>query len=201
MSSKGTVRIAMRRLRQELAPADRTEWSRRITERLWTLEAFARAQRIVFYAATGDEVETLLLLHRWIEAGRKVILPRVAGDGMSVVEVDRLEDLAPGYRGILEPRPGSGRMVAWEEVEVALVPGLAFDVHGNRLGRGGGHYDRALARMDPKAVKIGLAFDFQVVERLPAEARDMPVDLVVTETRVIEAGGTKEGPMAGPLRR
>ena len=201
MRSKETVRAAMRRLRQELAPADRTEWSRQIAERVWTLEAFADARRVVFYAATEDEVETNLLLHRWIEAGRKVILPRVAGDGIGVAEVDRLEDLAPGYRGILEPRPGSGRVVAWEEVEVALVPGLAFDLQGNRLGRGGGHYDRALARMDPKALKIGLAFDFQVVERLPAEARDMPVDLVVTETRMIGAGGTKEGPMAGPLRR
>lgn len=200
-SPKGTVRTTMRRLRQELAPADRTEWSRRITERLWTLDAFAHARRVVFYAATDDEVATLLLLQRWIEAGRKVILPRVAEDGIAVVEVDRLEDLAPGHRGILEPGPGSGRVVAWEEVEVALVPGLAFDLQGNRLGRGGGHYDRALARMDPKALKIGLAFDFQVVKRLPAEARDMPVDLVVTETRMIAAGGAKEGPMVGPLRR
>ncbi len=201
MSSKGTVRAEMRRLSQEIAPADRKEWSRQITERLWTFDSFAYARRVVFYAGTDGEVETLPLLHRWIETGRKIILPRVVGDGIRLVEVDHLEDLAPGYRGILEPRPGSGKMVGWEEVEIVLVPGLAFDLQGNRLGRGGGHYDRGLARMNPKALKIGLAFDFQVVERLPAEGRDMPVDLVVTENRIVEAGGAKEGPMGGPLGR
>ncbi len=131
------------------------------------------------------------LIERWIEEGRKVILPRVEGDVMTLVEMDGLDDLGPGYRGLLEPRPGAGRKVPWKEVEVALVPGLAFDLQGNRLGRGGGHYDRALPRLGPKALKIGLAFDFQVVERLPAEARDIPVHLVVTETRVIEAGKAK----------
>ena len=191
MSSKGPVRTEMRRLRQELAPADREAWSRRIIEELWGLEAFARARRVVFYAAAGGEVETLPLIERWIEEGRKVILPRVEGDVMTLVEMDGLDDLGPGYRGLLEPRPGAGQKVPWKEVEVALVPGLAFDIEGNRLGRGGGHYDRALPRLGPKALKIGLAFDFQVVERLPAEARDIPVHLVVTETRVIEAGKAK----------
>ena len=191
MSSKGPVRTEMRRLRQELAPADREAWSRRIIEELWGLEAFTRARRVVFYAAAGGEVETLPLIERWIEEGRKVILPRVEGDVMTLVEMDGLDDLGPGYRGLVEPRPGAGRKVPWKEVEVALVPGLAFDLQGNRLGRGGGHYDRALPRLGPKALKIGLAFDFQVVERLPAEARDIPVHLVVTETRVIEAGKAK----------
>ncbi len=201
MNSKGAVRTEMRRLRQELAPADRGAWSRRIAERLWSLEAFTRGRRVLFYAAAGGEVETLPLLEQWIAGGRTVILPRVEGDGVTLVEVDRLEDLSPGYREILEPRLGAGRTVSWEEIEVALVPGLAFDLQGNRLGRGGGHYDRGLARIGRQALKIGLAFDFQIVERLPVEARDVPVDLVVTETRMIEAGNAREGPMTGPLRR
>jgi 5-formyltetrahydrofolate cyclo-ligase len=184
----------MRRLREGLAPADRQERSCRIAERLWGLEAFWRAKRVLFYAAGGGEVETLPLLERWIEEGRKVILPRVEGEGMILVEVDGLKDLAPGFRGLLEPKTDRGRVVPWAEVEIALVPGLAFDLDGNRLGRGGGHYDRTLARVDPKALTIGLAFDFQVVDRLPVEARDVPVDCVVTESRMIEAGRGREGP-------
>ncbi|HET7854410.1 MAG TPA: 5-formyltetrahydrofolate cyclo-ligase [Candidatus Methylomirabilis sp.] len=194
MNSKGAVRTQMRRLREGLAPADREERSRRIAERLRRLEAFWRARRVLFYAADGGEVETLPLLERWIEGGRKVILPRVEGETMILVEVDGLKDLAPGYGGLLEPRSDRGRVVPWEEVEVALVPGLAFDLEGNRLGRGGGHYDRTLACIGPKVLKIGLAFDFQVVDRLPVEARDVPVDCVVTESRMIEAGGGRAGP-------
>ncbi len=190
MTSKVAVRTEMRRLRQGLAPSDREERSSRITNQLWKGGVFARARRVLFYAAAGDEVETLPLLERWVEEGRKVILPRVEGEVMPLVEVDDLADLAPGYRGLLEPRRDRGRVVSWEAIEVALVPGLAFDLQGNRLGRGGGHYDRTLARL-PKALKIGLAFDFQVVERLPVEARDIPVDLVVTETRMIEPGRAK----------
>jgi 5-formyltetrahydrofolate cyclo-ligase len=194
MTAKGAVRTKMRRLREGLTPADRQERSRRIAERIWGLEAFYRARHVLFYAAGGGEVETLPLLERWIAAGRKVILPRVEGDAMSLVEVEGLEDLAPGYRGLLEPRPDKGRVVPREAVEVALVPGLAFDLEGNRLGRGGGHYDRALARIGPKALTIGLAFDFQVVDRLPVEARDVPVDCIVTESRMIEAGRGRGGP-------
>ena len=194
MNSKGAVRTEMRRLREGLAPADRQERSRRIAERLWRLEAFWRARRVLFYAAGGGEVETLPLLERWIEEGRKVILPRVEGEAMILAEVDGLKDLAPGYRGLLEPRSDRGRVVPSGAVEVALVPGLAFDLEGNRLGRGGGHYDRTLACIGPKALKIGLAFDFQVVDHLPVEARDVPVDCVVTESRMIEAGRGREGP-------
>lgn len=188
MTAKVALRTEMRRLRQGLAPADCAERSRRIAEQLWRLEAFVRARRVLFYAAGGGEVETLPLLERWVEGGRKVILPRVEGEALTLVEVDDLNDLSRGYQGLLEPRPGRGRVVPWEAIEVALLPGLAFDLESNRLGRGGGHYDRALVCLGPKTLKIGLAFDFQVVERLPMEAHDIPVDLVVTETRMIEPG-------------
>ncbi|MFQ5881627.1 MAG: 5-formyltetrahydrofolate cyclo-ligase [Candidatus Methylomirabilales bacterium] len=195
------MRTEMRRLRQGLTLADRRGRSRRIAGQLWKLDVFVQARRVLFYAARGSEVETLPLIERWIQGGRKPILPRVEGEAMALVEVEDLTDLVPGYRGLLEPRPDRGREVHWEKVEVALVPGLAFDLQGNRLGQGGGHYDRALARTGARSLKIGLAFDFQVVERLPADAHDVPVDLIVTETRAIEAAKAKKGPTTGPVRR
>jgi 5-formyltetrahydrofolate cyclo-ligase len=201
MTSKASLRAEMRRLRQELAPADREARSRRIAERLWALEACVRARRALFYVASGGEVETLPVLRRWIEEGRKPILPRVEAETLTPVEVDDLGDLAPGYRTLPEPGPGRGRVIPWEMIKVVLVPGLAFDLAGNRLGRGGGHYDRALARLGPQARTIGLAFDFQVVEHLPVEARDIPVDLVVTETQTITPGPAKRDSTVGALRR
>src|SRR3990172_159641 len=201
MTSKASVRAEMRRLRQELASADREERSRRITDRLWALEVFARARRILFYAAGSGEVDTLPLLRRWVEEGRTPILPRVEGEALTPVELDGLGNLGPGYQGLLEPIPGRGRVVPWEVVEVVLVPGLAFDLEGNRLGRGGGPSARPLARLGPKTITIGLAFDFQVVERLPVEARDVPVDLVVTENRMIAGGETRGDSTTGSLRR
>lgn len=201
MTSKSVVRTAMRRLRQGLHPAERQERSRRVAEHLWGLEAFVQRERVLFYAAQGDEVDTLPILTRWVAEGRRAIFPRVEGGEMILVEVSSLTDLCPGYRGLLEPRPGGGRAIPPEQVEVALVPGLAFDLKGNRLGQGGGHYDRVLARLSPASMTIGLAFEFQVLERLPVEVHDVPVDLIVTERRVIEAAEAGKGSTTGPRRR
>lgn len=187
MTSKSAVRTEMRRLRQGLHPVERRVRSRQIAERLWTRRAFVEAERVLFYAAREGEVETLPLLTRWLAEGRRAIFPRVEGGEMVLMEVRDLADLSPGYRRVLEPRRGGGRVIPLAEVEVALVPGLAFDLEGNRLGQGGGHYDRVLARLSPSTLTIGLAFDFQVLGRLPVEVHDVPVDLIVTETRVIGA--------------
>jgi len=146
-------------------------------------------------------VDTLPLLTRWVAEGRRAIFPRVEGEEITLVEVRNLTDLCPGYRGLLEPRPGRGRAIPLEEVGVALVPGLAFDLEGNRLGQGGGHYDRVLARLSPASLTIGLAFEFQVLERLSVEIHDVPVDLIVTETRVIKAAEAGKGSTTGPRRR
>jgi 5-formyltetrahydrofolate cyclo-ligase len=92
-------------------------------------------------------------------------------------------------------------VIPLEKVEVALVPGLAFDLRGHRLGRGGGHYDRVLARLSPDSITIGLAFELQLMKRLPVEVHDVPVDLIVTEIRVIKAAEAGRGSTMGPRRR
>lgn len=199
MTAKSVVRTAMRRLRQGLHPAERQAWSRRVAEHLWKLEVFVGAERVLFYAAQGDEVDTSPILTRWVADGRGAIFPRMEGEEMVLVEVKGLPDLSPGYRGILEPR--RGRVIPLEEVEVALVPGLAFDLRGHRLGRGGGHYDRVLARLSPDSITIGLAFELQLMKRLPVEVHDVPVDLIVTEIRVIKAAEAGRGSTMGPRRR
>ncbi len=110
-----------------------------------------------------------------------MLLPYVEPDGMQVAQIRSLDDLVPGYRGIREPV----RRVPGPVIDLAFVPGVAFDARGRRLGYGGGFYDRFLAAIAPGAPAVGYCFDAQVVEEVPAEAHDRRVEAIVTEQRVI----------------
>ena len=99
-------------------------------------------------------------------------------------------ELATGKFGILEPKPGAVRLTALDRIDAVLVPGLAFDETGNRLGRGLGHFDRLLRQTS--GAKIALAFDFQVLDEVPAETHDARMDFIVTETRVVNPKGNRQ---------
>ena len=114
--------------------------------------------------------------------------PRVDGDALEIVVVDDPVDLVPGHRGILEP---VGPAVAPTTVDAVVVPGVAFDLDGGRLGRGGGHYDRLLATLDDDTTRIGVAFSSQVVPVVPSDEHDQPVDIVVTEHAVHQTGARR----------
>lgn len=128
----------------------------------------------MLYYPLWDEVDCRELMDRALAAGKRVILPTVAGDDIVPVEVTRETVWRVGEFGILEP-------VAERyegEVDVVVVPGMAFDAEGNRLGRGKGYYDRFLSR-HPRAYRIGLCFDFQLIERVPTEPFDWRMNEVV----------------------
>lgn len=114
--------------------------------------------------------------------GKKVFVPRIDPGlkRMRMVQIENLESLKPGRYGILEPAPGSGRPGDPGDLDLAVVPGMAFDREGGRLGRGKGYFDRFLQEAG-RAYKIGLAFKFQLVEKVPCEAHDVRVDEVLTE--------------------
>lgn len=143
---------------------------------------------ILGYAAFGSEVDLDAYL---VAASRthEVHLPWVDGDELAVARVRDWEtDLHPGWRGVREPRPGRRRSVPPEQLDALVVPGVAFDRRGHRLGYGGGHFDRLLARVRPGTVVVGVAFGVQVVDAVPREAHDVPVDVVVTEAGALRAG-------------
>ena len=178
----------MRAARQALLPADRAARSARIAERLLALPEMQEAERVLFYASLAEEVETWPLLRAWLNRGRLPLLPAVErrGGPLRAAPVrDLVVDLRPGAFGILQPDPSRTGAVEWQTIQVAILPGLAFDLRGYRLGRGAGYYDRSLPALAPAARRVGLAFECQVVERLPAEPHDVPVDRVVTEDRII----------------
>lgn len=160
--------------------------SEAVSERLGLRPEVASGTVILGYAATSREVAIDAALASWLQRGATVCLPWVRGVDLGVAAVtDLARDVAPGWRGVREPAPPR-RDVDPEALDVIVLPGVGFDVAGNRLGYGGGHFDRLLARTRAGALRIGVALDEQVVERLPTEAHDERVDLILTPTQTLE---------------
>jgi 5-formyltetrahydrofolate cyclo-ligase len=181
---KKEIRKKMLAARDSLLPAQRSSKSRQIEERLFSLPEFKSAHAVMFFASFRSEVDTIPMVRRALDEGKRVILPKVIGDELELFEIRNVDsDVFPGAWGIPEPR-GSAP-VKLDELDVIIVPGAAFDERGNRLGYGAGFYDKLLSMF--KKLTVAVAFDIQVVPMVPAAAHDVPVQKIVTETRVIEA--------------
>lgn len=168
---KATLRARMRALRACADPS----LSDRIAARVTALEVYQSARTVLCYHSVGGEVDTLKLIERMRLDGKTICLPAITGKG--IMEARRMDRIVPGPYGIPSPE---GPVVEPEAIDLILVPGLAFDAACHRLGQGGGYYDRYLPGC--RGVKIGLAFDFQVVECLPLEAHDVQADMLATES-------------------
>ena len=191
METTAQEKIALRnRMRAKLAAlteADVRARSAAVWERLSVLPEFARAARLLIYVSKGTEVDTHGLIQQLLAMGRQVCVPRfdaAAQQYVACVLRDFHADLAAGRFGILEPKPEAIQPPARDSIDAALVPGLAFDETGNRLGRGMGYFDRLLQEVP--GVKIALAYDFQILNEIPADAHDARVDFIVTQTRVVK---------------
>jgi 5-formyltetrahydrofolate cyclo-ligase len=152
---------------------------------------------LLAYVPWGNEVDTKPLIERWWSRQRIVLFPQVGADKETILllEARGWEDFAPGYAGIMEPIPHRCRQATHKEVGIVLVPGLAFDRNGTRLGRGKGHYDRLLARLPRTAARLGTGHAWQVVEPpvapLPREPHDVPMTALLTPQGVM--GVSDEG--------
>ncbi len=149
-------------------------WAGRLWGQIEASKAFRGARTVLLYASLPDEVPTTALLRRWA-GDKRLVLPLVCGDEL-LLKAYAPDAMRPGYRGIPEPLPTCPD-VAPEEIDFALIPGVAFTAQGGRLGRGKGYYDRLLPRLS-RAVKVGAAFPFQVLERLPLDVWDARLDVV-----------------------
>ncbi|HWI61198.1 MAG TPA: 5-formyltetrahydrofolate cyclo-ligase [Symbiobacteriaceae bacterium] len=179
---KADLRKVLMKRREALAPAERERLSAAAQAALIGSPAFAQARAVLIYIAFRGEVETDLIATAAVAAGKRLALPRVVREPRGLVLHEysgRRETLAAGAYGILEPRP-EWPVMAPDEVDLVVVPGVAFDEHGGRLGYGGGYYDRLLPVLQG-ATLVGLAYQFQVVDGLPRDPHDVPVDGVATE--------------------
>jgi 5-formyltetrahydrofolate cyclo-ligase len=172
--AKRLLRRRAHRVRNALDVAFRDEAEARIHAHVQALPELAEPRTVLAYASIRSEVSTGALLDALAERGHTLVLPRVEADGSLTARM--LEGVAPGFGGILEP---SAPAIPWGSIEVALVPGVAFDRAGHRLGYGGGYFDRALVAFAGTAV--GLAFRCQVVDEVPTSAHDVDIDVLVTE--------------------
>lgn len=152
-----------------------------ICDRVLRLSAFLRAQHIVAYAALPDEVDPGGIVEAGLGAAKTVYFPRVLGGTLEFLALPPAE-LRPGMHGILEPPRGTALVDAGNVL--FLVPGVAFDRSGARLGRGGGHYDRALGN-HPRGFRLGLAAEVQVRSSVPQDDGDQAIDAIVTERRLL----------------
>lgn len=169
--------------------------SRSIQERLQQTPEFQGAVRLALYSPILNEVFTEELFHAARRQSKTVAYPRVRGASLEFVEVADLRELSPGAFGVLEPR--GARLVPVESLDLLVIPGVAFDRSGFRLGYGKGFYDRALHRCLKSGRLIGLAFDFQLVTALPAEVHDVGMDMIVTEARLLRFAG-QDSPNINP---
>lgn len=181
---KRTLRKSIIARRDALPEADRSAMSAIITRKIGGLAAYVDAEVVLAYMSFGSEFETGDFVRGVLETGKTLILPRLNRDrcGLDLYRVTDLEDgLEAGIWGIREPRGGT-MLEDFSLLDFILVPGVAFSRDGGRLGYGGGFYDRLLVGKRPDALALAAAFSVQMVEKVPLEANDIPVDGIVTET-------------------
>jgi len=185
---KTELRKEFLKKRNGLTPAVRSRDSAIIRQRIFRHPAWTDAGTAAAYVSFGSEVDTHKLIEEALQAKKRIVVPWVNPDTqeMAFSELKKWSDLVPGfYKTIFEPGPAFRTFVDPSEIEIALIPGIAFDRQGNRLGMGGGYYDRLLPKM-VNAVRVGLAYEVQLsAPPLPAETHDAKLHAIVTDSEWI----------------
>lgn len=148
-------------------------------------DEYKNAKIIFSYIGFGSEINTKVIIKDALNKGKVVYVPKVKGREMLLIKIDSLENLVTSSYGILEPI-GDKSDLDVNKLDLIIMPGVAFDKMKNRIGYGGGYYDRFLINKNIKAHKIALAYDFQILENIKVEEHDIKVDKIITERRIIE---------------
>jgi 5-formyltetrahydrofolate cyclo-ligase len=183
--SKRLLRRQMSQLRNDVPPTAAARAGELATQALLELDWVERAERIALYAALPYELPTRRLFDAIIDRRGSALLPRTTDPiGLEFFAVERWEALRPGGFGVLEP-PADGTAVRPGPRDLVVVPGVAFDAEGYRLGHGKGYYDRAFAaELGDSPTLVGFGYEFQVVDAVPHDARDRQMDAIVTDRKV-----------------
>lgn len=184
---KAELRWAMLDKRDALTLAARTEMNRVISGKLLALPEYRQAKIILAYMNIGSEFDSTAFIHDILARGKMLVLPKVnkATKMLDIFQVKNpTTDLLPGVWGIAEPDPTKCQLISIREVDFVLVPGLAFDASGQRVGYGGGYYDKLLAASDKNLRRVAAAYAMQFVPSVPALPHDLKVDILITETLI-----------------
>lgn len=181
---KDELRLKMREKRRNMTTDEVKEKSAVIQDALFSLDCFKNADTACTFISAFKEPDTAAIIKRLLFDGKKVVVPVTDTDNTTLIlsYIEDMSDLEKGAFGILEPtaiKPASE-----SDIDAVLVPGLAFDIRGGRMGFGKGYYDRFLEKTD--AVKIALCYDFQLFDKIPTEPHDVPMDIIITENGITE---------------
>jgi len=187
-NAKATIRKLFISKRDSLTPIEREKRSALICDRLQQLNEYKKANSYLLYSSFRSEVMTDHLIPKILSEGKRLAFPITdrGAKRLRLCEIKNgLEDLIPSTYGIKEPKPIRDRFLSPEEIDLFLVPGVAFDLSGTRLGFGGGYYDRLLANVPKKRI-WALAYEIQIASDLPCAPNDVKMQKIITESRVID---------------
>ena len=186
--TKNSLRTAALAQRGMLTRAESLSRSRSIQAQALQFPPYLIHRSIAIYSPIQNEVDTAEIRDHALATGKRVFYPRyAAGNSLELVEIGSVNELNIGRFGILEPTGDSRLSRQNQEELVVFVPGVAFDLRGNRLGRGKGWYDRLIEKLG-QATFVALAYDFQIVDEVPAEEWDQRVHYLITERRIVDCG-------------
>ncbi len=192
---KNLIRKEFLLRRDSLSVKIRRDKDKKIKEKLLGLSGFKESLKVLFYASFRSEVNTFDLIKHSIAEGKIVVLPKVNKESKELIlyEIKDTIELSPGYFGILEPPADKNRKMDIREIEMVVVPGVAFDEQCGRLGYGKGFYDKLLSGINnwglpiqDRGLVVALAFEEQVVTLIPSERHDIKMDKIITDKRTIE---------------
>ena len=184
MKTKEEIRKCALKVRAEIGKAERRAAEKEIAERLIREDFYKNARCIYCYASFRDEAGTTEIIEESLKQGKRVAAPRVVGRrGMEFFFIKSRADLRPGTWNIPEPGPWCAKAPLPDEETLVILPGAAFDRSGARIGYGGGFYDRFLSL--PHVYKVGVCYEYQILEKIPSEPHDVRLDALVTDAGVI----------------
>ena len=185
---KSEIRQTTLALRDGLSGKKRAKKSLEIMDRLFDFANFLEAKTVLFYMNVNSEVATDTMIRKAMEYEKGIVLPWVDRKEKQIVSFrieDMDKDVQPGYLNIPEPIPHRCKVMPFEHIDLAIMPGIAFDERGGRIGHGTGFYDRVIPKLDVTTRKVALAFECQIVPQIPMEPHDRYTDIIITENRTI----------------
>lgn len=189
-NEKKALRKEILTKRKNIDTAEKEEMDKKILDRFFESKYYKEAKKIFIYISYDSEIDTIKIIDKAFKDGKKIYVPRTEFESrlMDAVEITSFDNLIKSSYGILEPSINTP-YINPNELDLIVVPGVAFDKKGGRMGYGAGFYDRYFKKINKnnieKITKLALAYDFQVLEEVPMSAQDVPVDYIITEKEFI----------------
>jgi len=185
---KDNIRKSMLKERKEMKIENVSTFSNKIIEKIMKLPEFINCKNIMLYLSFNNEVNTYAFAKWCLENDKKVIVPYCIKETREIIpyEINNLQnDISKSTFGIMEPKHAILKKSNIEDIDLIIVPGVAFDKLCNRIGFGAGYYDRFLPKKSKDTSTIGIAYDYQVIDKIPTDDYDVPLDFIITEKRII----------------